>query len=89
MITIYKYKADQETDEFWIPDKVIKILKIDWMDKELCCWALVDTEAKTCGTVIRGVGTGWDLSKSFLKDYTYVDTIQDGPFVWHYFISKD
>ena len=33
------------------------------------------------------VGTGHNVPQSFSTNNTYINTIQDGPYVWHYFIK--
>lgn len=45
-------------------------------------WARVDPEAPTEIRNFRAVGTGWEVSG---QGWSYIATVQEGPFVWHIF----
>ena len=53
----------------------------------LCIWALVDTDKNKIDIDITLVGTGWPLDIDS-KIVTYIDTINEGPYVWHAFEVK-
>lgn len=77
MKTIYKYSTFDSID---IPGgfKIVKFTK-DYM------WALVskDADNATITIQVECFGTGWELP--YGMEYNYIDTLSDGPLVWHYF----
>ena len=80
MKRIYKYEFKEGSVEMPIG---AKILTIEDQDDRLYIWALVDTDAEYEFRYFTIVGTGQDFPEA--DDYTYINTIQDGPFVWHIF----
>jgi hypothetical protein len=60
-----------------------KILSIQNQNNQPYIWALVDTDAECDFRYFTIVGTGHDFPEA--DDFTYINTIQDGPFVWHIF----
>jgi len=80
---IFKYEVDHE--KILVPYKS-RILKAgrDPTGK-LCIWILID-ETSECNVPLRTivVGTGHDVPDG----YTYVDTYNEGPFVWHIFVLE-
>lgn len=77
MKTIHKYQINNSID---IPKgfEIVKFTK-DFM------WAIVDTATDNARVTIEvaAYGTGWELP--YGTEYNYIDTLFDGPFVWHYF----
>jgi hypothetical protein len=49
-----------------------------------CAWVLQAVEEPEFMT-LRLVGTGEELSPTFMDRFAYLDTFQDAPFVWHVF----
>jgi hypothetical protein len=81
---IYKYKI--ENNGATIPADA-KILTCQMQDHCLHVWALVDPETHvTAHYDFMIVGTGHDFEP---KDWEYLSTIQDGPFVWHIWMRKN
>ncbi len=60
-----------------------KILTIQNQNNRAYIWALVDTDVECDFRYFTIVGTGQDFPEA--DDFTYINTIQDGPFVWHIF----
>lgn len=48
---------------------------------------LVDPESTRIDRVIHCAGTGHELSEEILRA-EYLGTVQDPPFVWHYFVER-
>jgi hypothetical protein len=48
-----------------------------------CIWAIVDPEAPKEKVNIRVYGTGHEIPED--AGLGYLGTVQDGPFVWHFF----
>ena len=87
MRTIYKYTARNDgSGSIDLPHHIVRFLKIDHQNGNICLWALVDTEEKPNFDKAFCVGTGWSLDDlcSAPRELVYIDSIQDGPFVWHY-----
>ena len=81
MKRIYKYKLkDGRGVEMPIGAKVLTIQKQNGLPY---IWALVDTDAECDFRYFEIVGTGRDFPEA--DNFTYINTIQDGPFVWHIF----
>ena len=85
MKTIYKYPLEN------IPGGNIitmpadyELLTVNYDPKgDICLWAIVDTEAENTEVCIVILGTDWPM----LKDvkYKYINTLKQGPYVWHAF----
>lgn len=81
MKVIYKYAL---TPKVLLP-KDASILKAGMQSGGLYIWALVDpNETTKVERTFEIVGTGHSFDYERLK-YTFIDTIFDGPFVWHIF----
>jgi hypothetical protein len=87
MYSIYKYYIENYPGRNKIKiNKEYKILKLGYdPNGNLCIWALVNLDSEMIEIQINVYGTGWPLSKDFITDKQYIDTINDGPFVWHIF----
>jgi hypothetical protein len=89
MQVIYKYKIftedslirNQGIASVDMPKKA-KILCVQMQDSQPYIWAIVDPEEKTEVRKIRIIGTGWKMEKI---EGEYLDTVQQGPLVWHIF----
>lgn len=52
-------------------------------------WAQVNPEAPATQKMeITIVGTGEEVPNAVLRDATYVDTVQMGEYVWHFFARE-
>ena len=83
MKVIYKYPVGEEID---LPCDH-KVLKAEYQGTELFAWVLVDLESETekYKFVIKGTGHPEGL---FYDEGEYVDTVFEGPYVWHIFKVK-
>lgn len=67
-----------------------QILSAQMQDDIICIWALVDlNESVQEDYSILVVGTGMDLSPHFDKNWHFIDTVQDGAYVWHIFYKNN
>lgn len=60
-------------------------LCVDMQAGEPCLWALVDPDAKKINYEFKCMGTGHEFSSEIVEQHSYLGTVQEGPFVWHYF----
>lgn len=75
----------------------LKPLSVQIQNGRLCLWAVVDLprvsseplgESETLTTrYVKIFGTGHEVEH--FDDLEYIDTVQDGQYVWHVFINKD
>ena len=86
MQCIYKYPITNLPGHNYIQlPKDYQILKLGYDPNGiLCIWALVTPENKKVDIDITLVGPGWPLEIN-TEIITYIDTINDGPYVWHAF----
>ena len=88
MQIIYKYPISAPGFNTLTLYKDYKILKLGYdPNRTLCIWAIVNTEKEKEEVQITLVGTGWPLDFETVNA-TYIDTINDGPYVWHAFEVK-
>jgi len=50
---------------------------------ELCLWAKVESDSSVQNYKIHCIGTGADCTSS--PYWNYIGTVNEGPFVWHFF----
>lgn len=63
-----------------------QILKLDYDPNGiLCIWAFVDTDSEKKDINIVLLGTGWPIDNDEYMKLHYINTINDGPYVWHAF----
>lgn len=85
MKVIYKYPVHAPGHNKIQMPKGYMILKLGYDPNNiLCIWALVNTDNEKEDVFISMVGTGWPLDFDSVKAQ-YLDTINDGPYVWHGF----
>jgi len=91
MKTIHKYGMEisiRYEQEIQIPVNA-KVLSVQIQDhggvggRQLCMWALVDTELDYVVRRFRVFGTGHKVDTKHA--YKHLATVQDGGFVWHVF----
>jgi hypothetical protein len=80
MKRIYKYELKEGSVEMPIG---AKILSTQTQNDRPYIWTLVDIDAECEFRNFAIVGTGHDFPEA--DDFTYINTIQDGQFVWHIF----
>lgn len=61
-----------------------EILDMQFQGEQLCVWAIADIEKPEKTEQLIRMGTGWNMP-SYAGDY--ISTIQNGRFVWHYFLN--
>ena len=75
-----------------IKEKVIKWLSAGYdTSGDICVWAIVDSEAGVDERVeydILQIGTGWDFSQDELDNMEFIDTVKEGPYMWHIFVNQ-
>ena len=75
-----------------IKEKVIKWLSAGYDPSgDICVWAIVDPEVRIDEKVeydILKIGTGWDFSQNELDNMEFIDTVKEGPYMWHIFINQ-
>ena len=90
MNTIHKYIL-QITENQTIPMRCIPqmghILKIAWQGNSLCLWARVNTNIPERPVAFRIVGTGIEVNDETVHEFRFVETIFQGPYVWHIFVK--
>lgn len=89
MRQIFKYELSRES-AYDIPVETPAVA--DFLDAQmqrgsLCVWMLVDPEQETVTRLFHVVGTGHELDDKWLDKVIYLSTVQDGPYVWHVFVS--
>jgi hypothetical protein len=85
MQTIYKYEFGISGEQVLkMPDyaEILKIAKSG--DGRFYLWALVDTNNLIVKRRICVFGTGHPIPQAYTTAY-YIDTVFDGPYVWHVF----
>jgi hypothetical protein len=85
MKTIYKYPLSFPTHIVYLPEGC-RIVKLAEQDGAMYIWAIVDTGGLSIARRFTFVGTGHPLP---VGEYEYIDTIFQGPFVWHLFVSRE
>lgn len=81
MKVIYKYEL---TNKVTLPINSI-VLKAGMQNGIMCIWVLVDNnELDASERNFEIIGTGHPFEYDYL-DYRFVNTVFDGPFVWHIF----
>jgi hypothetical protein len=79
MKVIYKYELARTVT---LPINS-QILKAGMQNGIMCIWALVDVnEKQTYYATFEIIGTGSIFEFDYLT-HTYIDSLFDGPFVWH------
>lgn len=88
-MTIWKFELKKErTQLVKIPEKS-EIMDIQIQNGKLAMWALVDTKSKEIDIKINMYGTGWNIHNSAIIKDEYLATVQDGEFVWHFFMNHE
>ena len=88
MITIYKYPLMSQVNEIEMPLATILSVGLDPSNTP-CIWATVDTNSEKEIRRFALIGTGWPLD-DFVEKYhmNFLDTIKEGPYMWHVFELK-
>lgn len=86
MVKIYKYQIGPNQKSV-IMDRFVGILKVDWQGDELCVWCMVSDIMKQTKIKFHIIPTGYEFD--FKADMKYLDTIQNGEYVWHIFYEYE
>ena len=88
MITIYKYPLMAQVNEIEMPLATILSVGLD-PNNTPCIWATVDINSEKEVRRFALIGTGWPLD-DFIEKYhmNFLDTIKEGPYMWHVFELK-
>ena len=83
MVKIYKYKLDA-TGITELVDRFLVPMKVMFQGNFLYLWCLVGgNEVRESKLVVYSLPTGYEFRIN--EDMRYLDTVQDGGFVWHIF----
>lgn len=85
---IWKFELTKERTQLVKMPEKSEIMDIQIQNKKLVMWALVDPESKNIEVKINMYGTGWETNDNKTKD-EYLSTVQDGEFVWHFFMNYE
>lgn len=87
MRTIWKFTAGEGPVDMPRGAEIIKVgLQDGGMQRsKITLWAIVDPEAPVEQRSIVMLGTGFEQKNSEMASLTYLDSVFDGPFVWHIF----
>lgn len=89
MQTIWKYTLALKEAQSVLMRAGSKILSIQSQQGVPTMWAQVNPEAPATQKMeITIVGTGEEVPNAVLRDATYVDTVQMGEYVWHFFARE-
>lgn len=81
MKTIHKFPVFNFTT-LQLPEDA-EVLTVEYQNNEPFFWVLLDTNKPRITRNFEIVGTGNPLDDA--KEYTYIGTLHDEPFVWHFF----
>ena len=82
MVKIYKYEIGPN-QKSTIIDRFVGVLKVGWQEDNLCVWCLVSDNVRQSKLTFYILPTGYEFE--FKEGMRYLDTIQDGIYVWHIF----
>lgn len=86
MKTIWKFNLElYDTQAIEIPIGA-RPLTVQMQNGELCLWAIVDSTAEKTRCYVHIIGTGNPVPPN-VDEYRYINTVQDGAFVWHVFVD--
>lgn len=89
MRSIWKFKLNNGKTS--ISAKIYKWLNVGTDPfGDFCVWAVVDPDADAAHTdfyEVNTYGTGWEVEEK-LENQQYLGTVNDGPYMWHFFAVK-
>lgn len=87
MKTIHKISLDSGVStQLFEAHRNFKLLKFDVQNKNPCMWIEVDTRMDVVQFELLMFGTGQPIG---YDDKTYLGTIFDKPYVWHYYLKGE
>ena len=86
---ILKYQLKKDDEQIIkIPERS-EILDIQLQNGIPVMWAKVDPESEDIEIKINMYGTGWEINDDDTTEDIYLSTVQDGSFVWHFFMNYE
>lgn len=85
MKTIWKYPLRVEQSQIIEMPHGAELLSIQLQGDQPMLWALVDPHNSKATRAILMYGTGWEMPGGMSLQLIYIDTVQIGALVWHYF----
>ena len=85
---IWKFELTKERTQLVKMPEKSEIMDIQMQNGKPVMWALVNPESKNIEVKINMYGTGWETRENTSKD-EYLSTVQDGKFVWHFFMNYE
>lgn len=85
MVKIYKYEIEPYGISKHV-DRFVGVLKAGWQGNKLYAWCLIgDKRIKESEMTFYSLPTGYEFY--YDSDMHYLDSIQDGDYVWHIFFA--
>ena len=81
---IYKYRLFTDGAITSLKDRFTKIMAIQNQMGGVYAWIELDDDSPVVGLDLVAIGTGWEFGEE-LNDFFFVDTVQEGEYVWHFF----
>lgn len=85
---IWKFELKKERTQLVNMPEKSEIIDIQMQNDKIVMWALVSPETPEIEVKINMYGTGWETHENTSKD-EYLATVQDGDFVWHFFMNYE
>lgn len=86
MKRIYKYYLTTNGVITKLKGKFERILDIQEQNGNICCWIEVNDELDEIEIELVALGTGWDFPT--MEGFSYLRTVQQGEYVWHYYMKN-
>lgn len=85
---IWKIELKKERTQLVKMPEKSEIMDIQMQNGNPVMWFLTKPENKEIEVKINMYGTGWETNENTSKD-EYLSTVQDGDFVWHFFMNYE
>ncbi|MDF1547153.1 MAG: hypothetical protein P1P88_04990 [Bacteroidales bacterium] len=85
---IWKFKLKKERSQLVKMPSKAEIMDIQLQNDNLVMWALIDPDDEEIEVKINMYGTGCEINNTTSKD-EYLATVQEGLFVWHFFMNYE
>lgn len=82
---VFKYPLVLASNQRFDMPLGAKLLDVQRQGDSFCVWAIVEQSAPMREIEFLLLGTGHDLDSEYLNTYQFQATVQDGPYVWHWF----
>jgi hypothetical protein len=85
---IWKIQLKKERTQLVKMPEKSEIMDIQMQNGKPVMWFLTNPERKEIEVKINMYSTGWETHENTSKD-EYLSTVQDGEFVWHFFMNYE